>query len=481
MRQIWKWIRAKRWRTAAFAAVLAFPVFTVTSVEVTSQPGFCNSCHIMEPYYSSWKVSAHKDVSCVKCHISPGATSFVEAKLNGLGQVVDDVLNRTSTKPSASVTQLSCTRSGCHTVESLSGKTIDNGRFKFRHDKHVGHDHLGVAFTCGTCHSHVQGDDHFEVNTDVCFTCHMLEAAPANPYGIKNEATPIAFRVRRPTPVSETVVSESGALHPPNECITCHNAPTEVIHRGELTIDHSEYLSYGASCESCHHGATATPLPITDGACLACHTFGIDHSMPAEEMHKIHAEGKHKIECFSCHGMVQHGPAAQVMSMAQFDCQQCHINEHSIQQMAYLAAPEGSPGAGPTGMQKPVNPMFMAHVDCSGCHTRESPLEDGSRVIRASAQACDTCHKPGMGEQTIPLWQDSTKKQFAAVQELLARVESNATTEENKRKLAEAVEILGVVQNDGSWGVHNPTYTQNLLERARARLTEIGVAPEGAS
>src|SRR5690349_15303756 len=115
IRRFFSWCWAKRWRR--WSLIAAGPVFLLANVglvEATSQSGFCKSCHIMEPYYASWKHGAHKGVECVKCHISPGLDNFVAAKLNGLGQVVDDVLHRTG-KPSASVSHLACTRAGCHT------------------------------------------------------------------------------------------------------------------------------------------------------------------------------------------------------------------------------------------------------------------------------------------------------------------------------------------------------------------------------
>ncbi|MBZ0173370.1 MAG: NapC/NirT family cytochrome c, partial [Phycisphaerales bacterium] len=122
MKRIWAWLwaRHRKWRGFAAVGLVVFLVGSVVSIEITAQPHFCGSCHIMEPYYESWHTSAHSDVACVKCHIDPGMDNYVHAKLNGLGQVVDDVLSRTSFKPSASVTALSCTRSGCHSVETLS-------------------------------------------------------------------------------------------------------------------------------------------------------------------------------------------------------------------------------------------------------------------------------------------------------------------------------------------------------------------------
>ena len=153
---------------------VAFAVFTVTSIEVTSQNWFCNSCHIMNPYYASWQSGSHAGVNCTQCHIPPGFGNFVSAKLNGLGQVVDDVLDRTSSKPSAAVLDASCTRSGCHSVEKLRTDGLrKNDKFLFDHGKHLGKEYDGIEIHCTTCHSHVEGNTHFKVNTNACVTCHL--------------------------------------------------------------------------------------------------------------------------------------------------------------------------------------------------------------------------------------------------------------------------------------------------------------------
>src|SRR5262249_34323460 len=113
----------------------------------------------------------------VRCHISPGVNNFLAAKFNGLGQVVDDVLHRTSPKPSASVSQLACTRPGCHLIEKVRSSEKASGTYKFRHDKHLDLTYQGLNLACGACHSHVKGSAHFEVNKDTCITCHMIETA----------------------------------------------------------------------------------------------------------------------------------------------------------------------------------------------------------------------------------------------------------------------------------------------------------------
>ena len=60
----------------------------------TSQPQFCSSCHIMEPYYETWEADVHGaklEVACVDCHYAPGERTTLKAKFRGLSQV-DELL-----------------------------------------------------------------------------------------------------------------------------------------------------------------------------------------------------------------------------------------------------------------------------------------------------------------------------------------------------------------------------------------------------
>ncbi|MCC6676438.1 MAG: NapC/NirT family cytochrome c [Phycisphaerales bacterium] len=528
-------LRAWSWKRWTIVGLVVFVVGSIGSVELTSQSWFCNSCHIMNPYYDSWKISSHKDIECVSCHIAPGVDNFIGAKLNGLGQVVDDVLRRTSTKPSASVSQFSCTRSGCHSVETLNAKQIDNGRFKFRHDKHLGAKHLGVEISCGTCHSHVKGEKHFQVSTSVCITCHLTERSHDQVAGndAKNgvirmavrlghtQASPTVVKAAEPSPdtpdaaespearipgapeepgseapadsgdtaadtaplsaeqpaeISSAVTvpaapaeapSPHGERVPPTSCLSCHEPPKGQFEYRGMKVDHSVFLSYGATCESCHRGVTATPPPMDDGRCLQCHTFGVEKSLESHEMHRVHTLGRHKIECFSCHGDIRHGPEMQAASQEEFDCRKCHTNQHNIQRDTYFnyVAAEAKATA--------VSPMFLAHVDCTGCHIKprevESKPDSGAQVFVAGPEACDACHKPGYGAQIIPLWQKTTKTMFEQAEKDLAK--TRAVSGADPALIAEAEGLIRLVREDGSWGVHNPRYSQHILEQARARLS----------
>lgn len=65
----------RRSRVLLGGFVVFVPVFTYVSVEATSVPGFCNSCHVIKPAYESWKRSPHRTVKgkeradCRDCHV----------------------------------------------------------------------------------------------------------------------------------------------------------------------------------------------------------------------------------------------------------------------------------------------------------------------------------------------------------------------------------------------------------------------------
>jgi hypothetical protein len=198
-----------------------------------------------------------------------------------------------------------------------------------------------------------------------------------------------------------------------------------------------------------------------------------------EETHRVHSTGK-KVECFSCHGVIAHGPSAQSMRLDQIDCQSCHTGQHAIQQSTYKSAK--APATAhlmPATSQPAVTPMFLAHVNCTSCHVAPRPVrskaESGATVAVATATACDACHKPGLGAQMIPLWQKNTHALHDSVVQLLPAA---PPADEHARQLVnEARQLIDLVRLDGSWGVHNPRYTEELLRQARAKLLEARGGP----
>jgi nitrate/TMAO reductase-like tetraheme cytochrome c subunit len=437
-------VRRMSWRARIAAGLFVFAAVSVAAIEVTAQPGFCNSCHVMNDYYQSWQSSSHSETNCLDCHLQPGFTGYVKGKINGLAQAIDCAVGRFGTKPNATIVDASCLRSECHSTDELLAETLDYGNVRFTHKGHIDTVVGGIKVTCGTCHSHFEGQEHFTVNNDACFTCHFL--------GGKGENGRLAH----------------------TDCRGCHKLPEQVIRRGFVKIDHQEFVSYEASCEdSCHRREMKQKSRVEETTCLTCHSFRKAADANAEELHASHTEG-HKVECFACHGKVPHGRTSVESVAAMIDCTSCHSNTHQAQRMIYSTEYPAQPHA----EDKVLSPMFMTHVECTGCHVEQVAKTSGTLdsfgvVARAVPGACDACHEPGTGQKYIPYWQKRIKTLYEQVQgrvktlEDLARAQADSGRTRELRRRAEAAKvILDSVSYDGSWGVHNFKYTESLLLEA---------------
>jgi nitrate/TMAO reductase-like tetraheme cytochrome c subunit len=79
---------------ATIANLLIVAVASYRGAAYMDSPQFCGqSCHVMHPEYTAYKVSAHSHVDCVACHIGSGAESYVRAKVNGTKQLVEVTLH----------------------------------------------------------------------------------------------------------------------------------------------------------------------------------------------------------------------------------------------------------------------------------------------------------------------------------------------------------------------------------------------------
>jgi hypothetical protein len=423
------------------AVIVSF--FAAGAIVVTGQPGFCNSCHIMNDHYDSWKSSEHSNVNCLDCHLQPGFSGYIKGKINGLAQAVDCMVGRVGTKPNATVIDASCLRSECHSTEELITDEIDYAGIKFTHKNHIEKEVHGIKISCGTCHSHFEGNEHFSVNNDACFTCHFIKGNGAD----------------------NTTVQTS--------CTDCHEVPDKVIKRGLVTINHAEFVSYKASCEeSCHKNEVHKTAKVDDNVCLNCHSFRKEQQADIAEMHEAHTSHV-KVECFACHGQVLHGRTEVASISVMMDCQNCHSNTHQAQRTIYATQHPMQT----QGTDRVLSPMFLTHVECTGCHIEQVAQKSGAldslgTVAKAVPRACDNCHEKGTGQQYIPFWQNKIKTMHEEAGRKLDRLKSRRATSGLKETIDQAQSILDSILSDGSWGVHNFKYTEALLRRADEIVSE---------
>jgi hypothetical protein len=93
-------------RTAWRRAGIFFGVMTVANVVIASQLSyravehmdtvqFCGqTCHVMKPEFTAHAaMPPHQAVACAECHIAPGATGWLKAKMNGTSQLTGVMFN----------------------------------------------------------------------------------------------------------------------------------------------------------------------------------------------------------------------------------------------------------------------------------------------------------------------------------------------------------------------------------------------------
>ncbi len=293
IRKLWPASKAKK---IAVLLILLLLACSGSFFAISEQTVFCNSCHIMNPYYASWQRSKHSEVNCLECHVQPGLAGLARAKLNGLAQAVDYFLDRDGPKPNALVEDASCLRDGCHTKESLLSEPVAHvdGKYKFSHQGHIDAELGGMRLLCTTCHSHYEGREHFTVSSQNCFICHFLRAE-----------TSLA-------PLVDT------------KCLGCHDVPAEVFKRGLAEIDHRKFIASQLGCEQlCHNRQVNPDAHVRDVRCLDCHEFRNEGKNAATDLHTIHGR-KDKVECSACHEMIKHAARPIDKHHTSLQCDQCH-------------------------------------------------------------------------------------------------------------------------------------------------------------
>ena len=113
---------------ATIVNLLVVAMASYRGASYMDSPQFCGqSCHVMHPEYTAYRISAHSHVACVECHIGSGARSYFEAKVNGTKQLLEVSFDRVPTPIPSPVTSLRPAREiceGCHTPAKFVGEKL---------------------------------------------------------------------------------------------------------------------------------------------------------------------------------------------------------------------------------------------------------------------------------------------------------------------------------------------------------------------
>jgi nitrate/TMAO reductase-like tetraheme cytochrome c subunit len=251
------------WIVVLVAVVGLIAFFPIAAA--TDQPVFCSSCHGMTPFYQAWQTGAHKDVSCIECHVDAGYANRLAHKFVALQEVYAQLFTH-ATYPNynADVPNARCLR--CH--PEVPTKVAAAG--KFSHQQHLDR---GVG--CAKCHA---------------TTGHKVTFAALSEAGVLNSANAPAGA----TYVGQEFAGAPGkhsALpgHKPVPCANCHDqANLQCSFCHEPPAKH-----FGADCKACHKPG----VPFTTFA----HPPSGEHRYTSMPCAKCHPNGYTTVFC-TCHG-----------------------------------------------------------------------------------------------------------------------------------------------------------------------------------
>jgi len=321
-------------------------------------PQFCGqSCHVMHPEYTAYKISAHSHVACVECHIGSGAQAYFSAKVNGTKQLIEVGLNSYPTPIESPVKNLRPARvicEGCHTPAKFIGEKL-LVKSKFADDEKNTETQSVVVL-------HLGGQDSLSHLTGI----HGVHLGHIEYVATDATRTTIPWVQRRNADGSETVYANAtaGVGVPKGErrvmdCIDCHNRAAHTFVTAEDALN-----------RAMADGAVSPELPWVHKKGLEL--LNASYASEDEARAKIPAQ----LAAFyqSEHPDVLATKAAQVKAAGNE-----LVTLYSENVFPYMKVTWGT---------HPNHIGHMSYPGCFRCHDGEHAAKDGSAIT----QDCSACH-----------------------------------------------------------------------------------------
>jgi nitrate/TMAO reductase-like tetraheme cytochrome c subunit len=268
--------------------------FSVATIEFTGQNFFCGSCHEMTEHYRTWKVSAHKEVDCIDCHISPGIINMVKTKVAALREVYVHIAEDKGFEEIKEGIKVRVPDENCKECHKDTQNLIVYHSLKITHK-----DHWERGISCVECHSRVVHGPRAEYkNTpsmETCRTCHDGEKAPD-----ECGTCHVTLGSRAPSTFDPGWVDahKIDVQQNKNSCMRCHHQEfcnachtSAKPHAPEWFSIHNVEAKKGVeSCRTCHQ----------ERYCSNCHDIRKEHSLNWLEIHNVEAK-KDRQDCDRCH------------------------------------------------------------------------------------------------------------------------------------------------------------------------------------
>lgn len=459
-----------------FILVAGYVGFTITE-----SPEFCGSvCHNMKPYYESYEQSTHKGILCAECHNEPGFMGFFKGTV--IGAVKESVLylsgNYGKEPIVCDLSGKSCLREECHKIERLNERDFIYEGIPFSHSVHNKEMPENIRLKCTSCHAsdslvhmkldittcylcHTDGIISKE-ESDRCLDCHSKDIEKIKDYdhsGILKDRTPCS-NCHKPDHEREVVKQE--------RCNLCHRLETKEKEKYTTSKLHKIHtFDHTVDCAMCHTGITHSFKPAFSENCLDCHkeiktlktTKFRNRSFP----HLLHTS-EAVAKCEYCHSKKKETHGKLLISEA--SCRTCHHTQKSIECSKCHSIPNRIQNGLSIAGLKGVEGYKTNIIDCKACHKK---LTEPSSLERIK-ESCASCHEEEY-KDFVTEWQTSTMETMTKIEKKIKGAKPVKITQANEL-LKEAQKLLYYVKADGSKGIHNPDYIEEILDKAKKKTDE---------
>jgi len=310
------WSRGPRWRVAISAAVALVAVLLLVAVDAgASSPTLCSTCHEMQPWVATWRVSPHAAIRCYSCHGTPrpwyGEPLSMIERWAGLGRD----LGAHSAKGSQEVTGTgnggtapAVPDATCEQCHDLTRVATPRFAVLIKHSEHAKRNKSCVSCHRWTAHLDPTGDRD-TLMMKQCFACHDLAKGAKAPgrcdlchlkgLDLRPGAHKTGDWLTLHGKVATADRQQCAMCHREDFCRACHG----------LVMPHPKGWARGptshavvakkdrAVCAKCHKGST--------DLCSMCHHKGYDAKKgPWVAQHSVLAGEAGAAFCLGCHDAV---------------------------------------------------------------------------------------------------------------------------------------------------------------------------------
>nr|WP_041580741.1 NapC/NirT family cytochrome c [Bacillus sp. 1NLA3E] len=155
IRRLWRKFRNIDWKNPVnrwkllFVSLFSFIALLGVmygAIAATSTPSFCKVCHEMAPEHTTFEASAHNQITCVQCHVKPGAVNEIVHKVESLKEVYYHITGA----PNPIAQTVAVLNENCQQCHSQNRLVTATGDLKVNHKGHI-----KEGIPCVTCHSGV--------------------------------------------------------------------------------------------------------------------------------------------------------------------------------------------------------------------------------------------------------------------------------------------------------------------------------------